>query len=193
MENYTYESAPPYEVLSTPWMSFLELSEIKQVSQCVDMFYNTGRFVSYLLHMHNKFSGAYEFYKKLIEYLNNNGVSLRGISRDNKYRTLAGFANNDDIAIEHLRYDFMSSYRDKEIPDFLGGNLIGREDVFNFLNNESNRVLYLPEDVNASPKKLYKMCNIGMFDFGTGGEKYLFKYDRRDSVTGLFDAIPIQV
>lgn len=193
MKNYIYESAPPYEVLSTPWMSFFELSEIKLVSQCVDMFYNTGRFGSYLLHMHNKFHRAYEFYKKLIEYLKNSGVSLRGISRDNKYRTLAGFANNDNIAIEHLRYDFMSSYRAKEIPDFLGGNPVGREDVFNFLSDESNRVRYLPEYVNASPKKLYKMCNIGIFNFGTGGEKYLFKYDRRDSVTGLFDVIPIQI
>jgi len=193
MEGYIYEENPPYEVLATPWLTFSELSQIKQVSGCVDMFHNTGRFRTFFSYMHEKSGNPYEFYKNLLAYLAKNKVSLKGISRTHKYEALAGFAGDDSLALERLRYDFMSSYSSKEIPDFLGGRSFSKEKVFTFLKDESNRMDFFPARTKESPKKLYKSCNIGAFDFGNGLETYLFKYSARNQVTGLFPAIPLYI
>ncbi len=193
IEGYAYEENAPYEVLSTPWLSFESLSEIKQVSRCIDMFYNTRRFKEYLAYMHEKTENPYEFYKNLNGYLIENRINLKGISRIHKYAALAGFANGDSFAIECLRYDFMSSYSSKAIPGFLGEGYVSKERIFSYLKDENMRMKYFPQKTGYSPKKLYKSCNFGIFNFGSGPEVYIFKYDSRDKVTGLFPAIQFKI
>ena len=193
VDGYIYEENPPYEVLATPWLTFGELSQIKQISGCIDMFHNTGRFRTFLSYMYEKSRNPYEFYKNLFAYLAKKKISLKGISRNHKYEALAGFAGDDSLAVEHLRYDFMSSYSSKDIPDFLGDHSFPKEMVFAFLKDENNCRYFFPARTGESPKKLYKSCNIGAFDFGNGLETYLFKYFARDKVTGLFSAILLHI
>ncbi|MDX1357751.1 MAG: DUF4080 domain-containing protein [Clostridia bacterium] len=190
MSGYACESHPPYEVLSTPWMTFLELCEIKNISHCVDSFYNTGKFNKYLGYMQEKDGSPYEFYKKLSVYLQEKGIRLKGISRDKKYSALAGYSGNDDPAIEYLRFDFMSSYSSRSIPSFLGNTGFSKEKVFDFLRIAGNREKYFDAPA-APPKKLYKSCNMGMFDFGEGPVGFLFRYDMRNKVTGIFESVRI--
>jgi radical SAM superfamily enzyme YgiQ (UPF0313 family) len=190
IEGYSCEAHPPYEVLSTPWMSFENLCEIKGISRCMDLFYNTGRFRNYLAYMQDKDKSPYVFYKKLSAYLEESVISLRGISREHKYSALAVYPDNDRKAIELLRFDFMVSYNSKSVPSFLGDTGISKEEIFRFLKPLQNREKHF-NSTGASPKKLYKSCNIGIFDFGGGSSKYLFIYDRRDSVTGVFKSVMI--
>jgi len=143
--------------------------------------------------MYKKSESPYEFYNSLNRYLVRSGISLKGISRNNKYLALAGFSRDDSTALEYLRFDFMSSYSSKDIPDYLGGSSVEREEVFSFLKEDKNRTEFFAEYAEASSKKLYKMCNIGRFDFGFGQECFLFKYDRRDKVTNLFSIISIKI
>jgi hypothetical protein len=171
-------------------MTFRELCEIKNISHCVDSFYNTGKFKKYLGYMQKKEGSPYEFYKKLSDYLEDKGIKLKGISRDRKYSTLAGYPGNDDLAIEFLRFDFMSSYSSRSIPCFLGNTGFSKEKVFDFLRVAENREKYF--DSPAAPsKKLYKSCNLGMFDFGDGPVGFLFRYDMRNKVTGTFESVLI--
>ncbi len=192
IEGYEYEDSPPYEVLANPWLTFMELNEIKQIEKIIDLFYNTGRFRTHLIYMHQKASSPYDFYKELAQYLIKNNISLKGISKMNKYAALAGFADGDSTAIEYLRYDYMSSYSSKDIPDFLGVSFT-KEMVFEYLKNDGNVRMQFPEQEKASPKKLYKMCNISRFAFGKELVVCFFKYDYRDKVTGLFPANSIQI
>lgn len=190
---YESENSPPYEVLSTPWLSFEELSEIKTIEKCVELFYNTGRFKSYLSYMHNKSASPYSFYKNLTDYLNSSGSSLTAISRDGKYLALADFSKYEKIALEHLRYDYMISYSSKTIPKALGESGIEKDQLFSFLKIEDNRSRYFSEFTDSSPKKLYKICAMGEFDFGLGREVFLFKYNNRNPVTGLYEKFSVQI
>jgi len=192
IEGYEYEDSPPYEVLVTPWLTFIELSEIKQIEKLIDLFYNTGRFRTYLAYMHEKAGNPYHVYKELALYLNENNFSLKGISKKNKYAALAGFADKDSIAIEHLRYDYMTSYSSKDIPEFLG-ETFSKEMVFEHLKNDAIVREVFAEQEITSPKKLYKMCNVSRFNYGKESVVFFFNYSCRDKVTDLYSAIPIQI
>ncbi|MDD3244226.1 MAG: DUF4080 domain-containing protein [Eubacteriales bacterium] len=41
---YRWDPEPPYEVLSTPWIGYAELGELKMIDWACDHFYNSGRF-----------------------------------------------------------------------------------------------------------------------------------------------------
>lgn len=192
IKGYKYDDSPPYEVLSTPWLTFSELSEIKQIEKIIDLFYNTGRFRTYLEYMHKKSGNPFGFYKEFVNYLVENKISLKAISRENKYSALVGFSKNDNVAIEHLRYDYMSSYSSKNIPEFLG-KAFSKEIVFEYLKNDENIQEVLENHEKISSKKLYKKRNIGQFKFENESVVYLFNYDYRDKVTDLFSAISIQI
>ena len=43
-ENYAYSAAPPYKVLRTPWLSFVEICRIETMSRLIDLVCNSGRF-----------------------------------------------------------------------------------------------------------------------------------------------------
>lgn len=193
MEGYEYEENAPYEILLNQWITFRELNEIRGVAKCIDLFYNTGRFKTFLSYMHEKSKSPYIFYKNLYDYLHEKKINLKGISRTHKYEALAGFSNRDELACEYLRYDFMSSYSSRDIPSVLGEGAVPKSVVFNYLKSEDNRNAIFPAKSGYSPKKLYKICNIDTFRFESGLITYLFKYDERDKVTGLFPAIPIKI
>lgn len=51
-----YEKTPPYQVISTPWLSEAEFEVLDRIEDCVDRLYNSGRFarsLQYLLEATN--------------------------------------------------------------------------------------------------------------------------------------------
>ena len=47
-EGYRYAAAPPYKILSTPWLSFVEICRIEDLSRLLDLMVNSGRFPTLL-------------------------------------------------------------------------------------------------------------------------------------------------
>lgn len=186
LEGYIYEDSPPYEVLSNPELTFNDLVRIKSVSECVDLFYNTGFFKSYFTYMHARYKNTYMLYDELSEFMRKKGYSTKGISRDNKYRVLFEFSEKDIDAAEFLRFDYLSAYKSKKTPSFLGGTVVSKENIFRFLKNNKNLIKYMPRHKNKSPKELFKLCNIGTFCFSSGKKTYLFDYREKSKVTGLY-------
>ncbi len=43
-EGYRYAAAPPYKILSTPWLSYEEICRIEDLSRLLDLIHNSGRF-----------------------------------------------------------------------------------------------------------------------------------------------------
>ena len=44
-EGYLYSATPPYKILSTPWLTFAEISCIEDLSRLLDLIHNSGRFL----------------------------------------------------------------------------------------------------------------------------------------------------
>ncbi len=109
-----YSGEAPYEVISTPWLTALELNILRQTEDALNRLYNSGRFrrtLGYLLNR-TRYS-PFEFFRRCGEYL-----SAKNIARIDLYDFIA------------LIYDFFISLpdvdkavlRDKMICDFLSTN-----------------------------------------------------------------------
>ncbi|KAF0220372.1 MAG: anaerobic magnesium-protoporphyrin IX monomethyl ester [Geobacteraceae bacterium] len=47
-EGYAFSDAPPYKILQTPWLSFMEIGKIDTIARLLDLYYNSGRFAATL-------------------------------------------------------------------------------------------------------------------------------------------------
>ena len=43
-EEYAFSANPPYTILRTPYLSFVEIGQIEEISRLLDLYFNSGRF-----------------------------------------------------------------------------------------------------------------------------------------------------
>ena len=55
--NLLYQERPPYEVLSTKWLSYSDVVRLKQIEEIVEVYYNSGQFRNTLEHMQSGIPG----------------------------------------------------------------------------------------------------------------------------------------
>lgn len=88
---YAYRSHPPYQVISSNWLSAAELVKLKQMERILDLYYNKGGFRETLEHLINQEEDSFRFYEKLAEYYHRKGHQHRSHKKEDLYRILLGF------------------------------------------------------------------------------------------------------
>lgn len=84
---------PPYEVLSTPWISAEELLRLKGIEEVVERYYNSDRArraLAYL--MEQAYPSPFSCYEDLADYCNPRGFLNRPMSAANQITALGEFA-----------------------------------------------------------------------------------------------------
>ena len=89
--DYEYTSYSPYEILSNKFISFEEITKLKNVEEMVDIQYNSMRYKNSLKYLEEKFSTPYEMYYELSNYAETNGYFERKISAEEWFDVLAKF------------------------------------------------------------------------------------------------------
>ncbi len=109
-EGYVYSESPPYTILSTPHLSFVESIRIEDISRLLDLYYNSGRF-NHSLTVAGRHRSLSAFFNDMAGFLEKNrGIvpaSLKGL-----FELIWSFArvHPDAMDIDEfrdaLRYDF---------------------------------------------------------------------------------------
>jgi anaerobic magnesium-protoporphyrin IX monomethyl ester cyclase len=73
-EGYRYSPAPPYKILSTPWLTYPEICRIELIGRLLDLVYNSGRFRT-LLALIREFSPLSGFFASLAEYWDSHSLT----------------------------------------------------------------------------------------------------------------------
>lgn len=94
-----YGSRPPYEVLSTRWLSYDDIRKLKQIEEMVESYYNSFQFSATMAYLVRYFETPFDMYRKLGEYYKENGWFEKKHSRVQRYEILWSFTE------EHLRLD----------------------------------------------------------------------------------------
>ncbi len=151
--DYRFLSRAPYEILSSNFISFFELAEIKKVDKSVDSYLNSGIFknsLSYIID--NIKTDIFDFFKILGENMGNDSLSLK-----EKFYTLLYTYNNIEDENEEfeelLKLDYVLKQRGA-LPDFFK----------NFKNNITNRIFadiinnecIFPDMCNKKPAEIIK-------------------------------------
>ena len=86
-----YQERPPYEVLSTKWLSYADVIRLKKIEEMVEVYYNSGQFRNTMEHAEKEFSGAFAMYSSLAGYYEKNNLFSVSHSRIARYEILFHF------------------------------------------------------------------------------------------------------
>lgn len=86
-----YKEYPPYEVISTKWISYEEILLLKGVEEMVEVYYNSGQFVFALNYIEKYFESPFEMFYELSIYYEDNYDKNMKHSRISRYNILRDF------------------------------------------------------------------------------------------------------
>ncbi|WP_099203298.1 B12-binding domain-containing radical SAM protein [Miniphocaeibacter massiliensis] len=159
-----YDDYPPYEVISTKWISYEGLQKVKEIEELVDKYYNEKNFYNTFEYIvKNYYKDDFSFFEEFSKFWEERGYYLINHSRDSLYKILLEFViekeyENIDIITELLIHDYIMVNR--KIPYFLEPNLIDKNSKHEILKND-DILNILPEKYKeVSTKKLVKNIHI---------------------------------
>ena len=68
-----YHDRPPYEVMSTNWITFDDVIKIKRVEEMLEVYYNSGQFEITMKLMERIFDSAFDFFQQLGDFYEKKG------------------------------------------------------------------------------------------------------------------------
>ncbi len=119
-----YSPEPPYEILKTNTMSYLDIILLKRVEEVLDKYYNSNKFDNILNFFIPRFNSAFDFYMKLGDFFNIKGYFNKNISNAQYYKIFIDFYefsfNEESLILKELiKFDYLRFNKRKWLPDFL--------------------------------------------------------------------------
>ncbi|MCP1100938.1 radical SAM superfamily enzyme YgiQ (UPF0313 family) [Aequitasia blattaphilus] len=179
----TYKSHPPYEVLSTKWLSYDEVINLKNVENVLEIYYNSGQYRNTIGVLEKEFPTYYDFYSQLGAFYEEQGYSKGLHKRGKQYEILLDFVSatmNKDIEEyrELLTLDYYLRENAKSRPEFSFPPVLSKDEVAKFYEEESSNYRYLENYQGYDKNQMRKMTHLEKFPLL--GKTYLFDYRRRN-------------
>lgn len=216
-----YSKLPPYEVLSTRWLSYDDILLLKGVEEMVEIYYNSGQFMTSIKYLEKFYVNPFDLYKELADYYEENLFRDRPHARIDRYNILLGFAEElireeveayaentlcqekciKEVGLfkECLLFDLYLRDNMKSRPPF-ASELSGDKDrIRAFYMEEAENFKYLPREKYSAynSKQLASMTHMEKYSFnpltGEAGAVYiLFDYKTRNPLSYEAAAIVIK-
>lgn len=198
-----YQENPPYEVLSTKWLSYQEILALKGIEKMVEQYYNSAQFTHSLACLEPYFSTPFEMYHALAEFYENGHFVGEKHSRLQRYEKLLEFAKGYLCGKEWKRfqeamvYDVYLRENAKTRPSFAEKRDSDKEVVKQFCIQEEKERRYLPDYKEYSSRQLANQIHIERFRFYAtakeGQDTYVvFDYKNRNPLTYEAHTISLQ-
>ena len=179
-----YQNRPPYEVLSTSWLSYADIVRLKKVEEMVEVYYNSGQFRNTVGHMEKEFTGAFAMYSTLADYYDRNGLFRVSHSRISRYEILFRFleehTGRPDEYVQWLTLDLYLRDNVRNRPQFLPENKVSSDEAAAFYKSEEEERRYLKSYTGYDRRQMRKMTHLERLS----GSLFLFDYRERDPLSG---------
>ena len=206
-----YSKLPPYEVLSTRWLSYDDILLLKGVEEMVEIYYNSGQFTTSIKYLERFYVNSFDLYKELADYYEKKILKDRPHARIDRYNILLGFAeklikenagmasgqaeeNAENILCQEKCMKEVVLFKECLLFDlYLRDNLKSRPPFAPELSGDKDRIraFYMAEaeQFNYLPKDKYSAYNSKQLASMTHMEKYSFNpfTDEEEAVYILFD------
>ena len=187
-----YLSTPPYEVLSSKWISYDEIRNLKDVEKVLEDYYNTAQFTQTLPELMKLFDTPFDFFDSLAQFYRNNNYFVKTPARSRKYEILLEFTKNVIESENAPKLRNIAQLTDENrLPDgnrlsgenrlsdenmWSDGNGLRDENVFEdyieLIRNKLTLDYYLRENPKSRPDFVKEVPDLRAFD-----------YSRRDPIT----------
>ncbi|HIT89713.1 MAG TPA: B12-binding domain-containing radical SAM protein [Candidatus Merdenecus merdavium] len=189
-----YSHKTPYEVLYTNWITYDDVLQLKAVEEMVEVYYNSGQFLTTIKDLVSAFDSPYTCFYQLAAYYERHHLNGISHTRIRRYDILLSFIEEEtnldkEYFKELLLYDLYLRENVKSRPDW-GADLQDDKDVFKaFYQEEERNRKYLVGYEVYNHRQLSKMTHIERFSYDVTGDKkpgtyfVLFDYKNRDPLT----------
>lgn len=189
---------PPYEVLSTDWLSYGEVLKIKGIEEMVEVYYNSWQFARTVELLTEEFEDYFGLYEALADFYEEQGYNGRSYSRMERLLILREFALSLNPARQAafdqaLLMDLYAREKSKSRPAF-APDLSGRKnEIYEFYKKEAGEHQYLIGDTYEAmnARQLLNQTHLEILS-GETEKWYLFDYQKRDPLTGDARIVQIQ-
>ena len=143
-----FQERPPFEVLSTKWLSYEDVIRLKGIEEMVEVHYNSGQFVHTMERLEPIFGDAFSMYDAIRAYYEAHGLDQVNHSRIGRYEILWAFLT------EYLE-KYLTESKKSSLESFgesLVGSPVGSADGWQEEFRETLTYdLYLRENVKNRP------------------------------------------
>ena len=179
-----YQVRPPFEVLSTKWLSYDDVIRLKGVEEMVEVYYNSGQFVNTLRLLEEEFTDTFALYENLSRYYEENGLHMINHSRITRYEVLFAFIKacvekNVENYRQMLILDLYLRENVKKRPEFAGEVSVDKQKASAFYEKEAEERRYLKGYEGYDKRQLRKMTHLEQIN----GNLYVFDYRNRNVLT----------
>lgn len=114
-------------MLSTKWISFGELVQLKEVEEVLELYHNSQQFSRTLNFVVPLFPRPFVFFEALAKYYKDHGLLMMQSSRSYRYEALYAFLNDvlpdssllpDRLLRQLLTFDYLLRERPKKVLSF---------------------------------------------------------------------------
>lgn len=165
-----YLDKPPYEVLSTKWLSYEEILRLKGVEEMVELYYNSAQFTHTLPVLQKAFETPFAMFEALADFYQAEGHAAGGSSRMHRYDILLAFAEKYDgsrlkLYKELLTFDMYLREKLKTRPAFAADltDPCIKEQIRIFYQKEETERKYLSDYAEYDSKQMSKMTHLEPF------------------------------
>ncbi|MGI6587084.1 MAG: B12-binding domain-containing radical SAM protein [Lutisporaceae bacterium] len=167
---------PPYEVISTAWLSYKELVELKDVENVLEQYYNSGRFrhtLSFLLHATG--TDPFEFYSRFSKYWNLNGHFNSSKKINDLYDILKDFVkemlfermDSEKFSIfnEYMKLDWLLYVRSGNMPESIlrFNHAPIKKEIHEYIKNKLTNTDIFEDFKNLSMREILKHIGYEVF------------------------------
>jgi len=115
-----FSEHPPYEIISTKYLSFDDILLLKKIEDVVERFYNSNRFFRTLNLLENYFNSPFEMFLKIAEEFEKNALTFSPVSTKILFDFLSDFSKKYAEDFDRiLLLDFYSSEKSEVLPSRL--------------------------------------------------------------------------
>lgn len=178
-----YKDEPPYEVLSTKWLPYSDVIELKGIEEMVEIYYNSGQFTHVVEALVENYASAYQMYQDLWQYYEEHDYMGIQHRRSARYEIVLAFVKEKypeqaDVMRELLTYDYYLRENAKSRPEFAGEDATDKRFVRAFYEEEEKERKHLPGYEQFDRNQMRKMTHLEYFPHM--GKMLLFDYKFRN-------------
>ena len=178
-----YHAQPPYEVLSTKWMRYDEILEVKIVEEMLEVYYNSGQFPMSIRLLETLFSSVYEMFLSIGTFYEKKGYFSMKHTRIRRLEILLEFveenyAQQSEIVKQMAVFDLYSRENAKSRPAFAKDEKEWKELTHQYCKN--GKMQHLEQFSYEIPQKE----TFSKVPKKTASYYIVFDYAKKDKLTG---------
>lgn len=166
-----YRELPPYEVLSTRWLSYGDVLRLKGIEDMVEVYYNSGQFTQTLQLLERACADAFSLYERMADYYSRKKLTGLNHSRLARYEILHEFVKEELPQLDM-----------EQVDDALMIDLYLRENVKSRPAFALDQTMY-KERIRSNIPDLRKLGTLVHAEVLHSGELLIFDYREKDALT----------